>query len=38
MRRDYLDGGHGDLRTFHDTVAASGALPIALAERALRGD
>jgi uncharacterized protein (DUF885 family) len=35
MRDAYLRAGRGDLRTFHDTLAASGSLPIALAERAL---
>jgi len=32
-----LAAGAGDLRTFHDTIASSGALPIALAEQALNG-
>ena len=32
-----LDAGRGDLRSFHDRLAGSGALPIGLAERALMG-
>lgn len=36
LRAGYLAGG-GDLKSFHDTIAATGALPIALAERALQG-
>jgi len=35
MRETYLSTGRGDLRSFHDTLAASGTLPIALAERSL---
>jgi uncharacterized protein (DUF885 family) len=34
IRTAYLDSARGDLRQFHDTIAGSGALPIALAERA----
>jgi len=37
MRTRWLDDGHGGLREFHDRIAGSGALPIALAERALFG-
>jgi uncharacterized protein (DUF885 family) len=37
MRDRWIDGGHGDLRTFHDRLAGSGSLPLALAERALFG-
>jgi uncharacterized protein (DUF885 family) len=37
IRARYLDEGRGDLRTFHDTIAGSGGLPIALAERAVLG-
>jgi uncharacterized protein (DUF885 family) len=37
MRTGFLDGGRGDLRDFHDRLAASGSLPLALAERALLG-
>ena len=37
MRARYLDEKRGDLRTFHDRLAGSGALPIGLAERALMG-
>src|SRR5579864_1941038 len=35
MRDRYLQDGRGTLRDFHDTLARSGGLPIALAERAL---
>jgi uncharacterized protein (DUF885 family) len=35
IRARYLADGHGDVRTFNDTIAGSGALPIALAERAV---
>jgi uncharacterized protein (DUF885 family) len=34
IRERFLSEGHGSLREFHDRVAASGGLPIALAERA----
>jgi uncharacterized protein (DUF885 family) len=37
MRARWLDEGRGDLRSFHDTIAATGGLPIALAERATFG-
>jgi uncharacterized protein (DUF885 family) len=38
IRDDYLAAGRGDLRSFHDTVAGSGALPLGLARRvALEG-
>jgi uncharacterized protein (DUF885 family) len=37
MRARYFDEGRGDLRSFHDRLARSGALPIGLAERALMG-
>jgi uncharacterized protein (DUF885 family) len=37
MRARWLDDGHGTLKEFHDRIAGSGALPIALAERALFG-
>jgi uncharacterized protein (DUF885 family) len=37
MRTRYFDEGRGDLRSFHDRLARSGALPIGLAERALMG-
>ncbi|APU14555.1 MULTISPECIES: DUF885 domain-containing protein [Actinoalloteichus] len=33
IRADYLAAGRGSLRTFHDTIAASGALPLGLARR-----
>jgi uncharacterized protein (DUF885 family) len=33
IREDYLAAGRGDLRTFHDTLAGSGALPLGLARR-----
>jgi len=35
MRDRWLTGNRGGLREFHDRLAGSGALPIALAERAL---
>jgi uncharacterized protein (DUF885 family) len=34
MRDRWLQEGRGDLRAFHDTLCATGGLPIALAERA----
>ena len=37
IRARYLADGRGDVRTFNDTIAGSGALPIALAERAVLG-
>ena len=37
LRDRWLDEGRGDLRAFHDTLAATGGLPIALAERATFG-
>jgi uncharacterized protein (DUF885 family) len=37
MRARYFDEGRGDLRSFHDRLARSGALPVGLAERALMG-
>ena len=37
IRRRYFDERRGDLRSFHDRLAGSGALPIGLAERALMG-
>jgi uncharacterized protein (DUF885 family) len=37
MRDAYLAAGRGDLRSFHDRLARSGALPIGLAEVALMG-
>jgi uncharacterized protein (DUF885 family) len=33
IRERFFAEGRGDLRTFHDTIAGSGGLPIALAER-----
>jgi len=33
IRADYLAAGRGDLRSFHDTLAGSGALPLGLARR-----
>lgn len=33
IRSDYLKADRGDLKSFHDTIAASGVLPLALAER-----
>ena len=35
IRKRYLAAGRGDLRAFHDEVAATGCLPLALAEEAL---
>lgn len=35
IRARYLDEDRGDLRRFHDTLAGSGTLPLALAERAV---
>jgi uncharacterized protein (DUF885 family) len=37
IRASYLASGRGTLREFHDTIAGSGGLPIALAERAVIG-
>ncbi|MFF5212580.1 DUF885 domain-containing protein [Streptosporangium sp. NPDC000396] len=38
IRDDYTAAGRGDLRTFHDTLAGSGSLPLGLARRvALEG-
>lgn len=37
MRARYLARNPGDLRGFHDKIAASGSLPLGLAERALAG-
>ncbi|GGK45695.1 hypothetical protein Ppa06_01570 [Planomonospora parontospora subsp. parontospora] len=38
IRADYLAAGRGDLRSFHDTLAGSGSLPLGLARRvALEG-
>ena len=37
IRRRYFAERRGDLRSFHDRLAGSGALPIGLAERALMG-
>ena len=37
IRAAYLDGGRGSVREFNDTIAGSGGLPIALAERAVTG-
>ena len=37
MRDAYFAAGRGDLRSFHDRLARSGALPIGLAEVALMG-
>ena len=34
IRGRWLEEGRGDLRAFHDRIAATGGLPIALAERA----
>jgi uncharacterized protein (DUF885 family) len=33
MRARYVQAGHGDARRFNDTVAATGSLPLGLAER-----
>jgi uncharacterized protein (DUF885 family) len=38
IRDDYIATGRGDLRSFHETIAGSGCLPIALAERAVLAD
>jgi len=35
IRDRYLAENKGDLKSFHDTIAASGVLPLALAERAV---
>ena len=35
IRERYFAEGRGDLKTFNDTIAGSGGLPIALAERAV---
>lgn len=35
MRTDYFAAGRGDLRSFHDTLAGSGSLPLGLARRAV---
>ena len=35
IRAAYLDAGRGTVREFNDTIAGSGGLPIALAERAV---
>ena len=35
MRTDYLAADRGDLRSFHDTLAGSGSLPLGLARRAV---
>ena len=37
IRERYLSEGKGDLRSFNDTIAGSGFMPIALAERAVMG-
>lgn len=37
IRERYFAEGRGDLKTFNDTIAGSGGLPIALAERAVLG-
>ncbi|HEY8546010.1 MAG TPA: DUF885 domain-containing protein [Acidimicrobiales bacterium] len=37
LRDRWLQEGRGDLRAFHDTLCATGGLPIALAERAAFG-
>ncbi|MBV8957920.1 MAG: DUF885 domain-containing protein [Actinobacteria bacterium] len=37
IRAAYFDRGLGDVRSFNDTIAGSGGLPIALAERAVIG-
>jgi uncharacterized protein (DUF885 family) len=37
IRDRWMDGARGDLRSFHDRIAATGGLPIALAERATLG-
>ena len=35
IRAEYLAEGRGDLHAFHDALAATGCLPLALAEQAL---
>ncbi|MGD0743126.1 MAG: DUF885 domain-containing protein [Acidimicrobiales bacterium] len=35
IRQGYLAAGRGNLRSFHDAIAATGCLPLALVERAL---
>jgi uncharacterized protein (DUF885 family) len=37
LRRRWDDDGRGDVRAFHDRLAGSGAMPLALAERAVFG-
>jgi uncharacterized protein (DUF885 family) len=37
LRDRWMADGRGNLRSFHDTIAATGGLPIALAERATFG-
>lgn len=37
MRERYFSLGLGDLKTFHNTIALTGSLPLGLAERALIG-
>lgn len=37
MRERYFSEKRGDLKAFHDTIASSGGLPIAIAERSLFG-
>jgi uncharacterized protein (DUF885 family) len=37
IREDYLAAGLGDLRTFHDTLAGSGQLPLGLARQTVLG-
>ncbi|AHH97072.1 DUF885 domain-containing protein [Kutzneria albida] len=37
IRADYLEAGLGDLKSFHDRIAGSGALPLGLARRAALG-
>jgi len=38
MRDAWLAQGRGSLKEFHDRLAGSGSLPIALAERAVLGE
>ena len=38
MRDRYVAEGHGDARRFNDVVAATGSLPLGLAERCVLGD
>jgi uncharacterized protein (DUF885 family) len=38
MRDRYMDAKRGDLRSFHDEICATGAMPLGLAEQALMGD